>query len=679
MASADDIEAAQRGKLLGYWENRAQARVLATDRTEEAVNREVLQAYASTTNAIEGELRAFYERFATESGLTPEAARATLSVRERADFRADLAAKQEAIRALPGPLSEQLQAYLDDLGEASKLRKVTRQQRLLLDLEHELSGMSARVESRLETGMSKAFEQRYEGNAKDLAKVPAFRAELGAPAPRLLEQATTEKWLGQNFSDRIWDDKDKLVGELRRILSQAAVSHSGIEALTKKMARAMGSSLDNARRLVRTELNYVANQATLEGYRQSGVKRYKFLAAIDSRTSELCRMANGQVYAVAEAAVGVNFPPLHPNCRSTTVAAFTEEDLAERYDFSDVQLSDEELAALGVTREEYLEATGQVKPGAKPIALSKREAQRAEDALSQAPIEGESLRVNGRLDRLGEDLRFERELEQTLDKGEAPHTPATIEVRNERLKEFRPRIKGEEARVVELEDRVGRVRPKAEAKEPSPRSKAMPKLVDELALVPFKATKKKRSAVDKTVDAARSSVEKLKGVFNGLVRSLWKLASRVFGRVTISSRRGDPESIYDGLGRLSKPQEKLLLQLQEPGDTIAVRKRDASLRDISALTAHEHVEFALFTRKGERMVVRGARSTVPIGPEDAARLARQGWRWSGHSHPGTHPSGLEASDRDRIILKAFDQVSSVVVNSVGEFKQFWWDPFKWFR
>lgn len=674
MASADDIEDAQRAKLLRYWENRAQARVLATDRTEAAVNREVLQAYASTTNAIEDELRAFYERFASQSGLSLDDARATLSVRERADFRADLAAKQDAIRALPGPLGEQLQGYLDDLGEASKLRKVTRQQRLLLDIEHELTDMSAAVGRRLETGMFEAFEQRFEGNAKDLAKVPAFRAELGAPAPSLLEQAASEKWLGQNFSERVWEDKEKLVSELRRILSQAAVSHSGIEALTKKMARAMGSSLDNARRLVRTELNYVANQASLEGYRKSGVKHYKFLAAIDSRTSEICRETSGQVFAVDEAKVGVNFPPLHPNCRSTTVAHFTDEDLAQRYDFSHIQLSAEELAELGVSREEV----SQQKTGGEAIELTQREATRAEDAVNKAPLEGESLRVNSRLERLGEDLRFELELEQTLDNGKVPHTPATIEVRNERLKEFRSRIKGEEELVAELEERAGVVRPKADAKASSPRPKAVPKLVDELTPVPFKASKKKkRSAVEKMVDAARALVEKLKVVFNGLAQGLWRLARRVFGQVTISRRRGDPETIYEGGGRLSKRQETLLAQLHAPGDLIVVRKRDVSLRDISALTAHEHVEFALFTRNGERMVVRGARSTVPITPGDASRLARQGWRWSGHSHPGITDAGISASDSDKVVLRAFGQERSVVVNSVGRYREFTWNLSSW--
>jgi len=180
-----------------------------------------------------------------------------------------------------------------------------------------------------------------------------------------------------------------------------------------------------------------------------------------------------------------------------------------------------------------------------------------------------------------------------------------------------------------------------------------------------------------SIDLHAPSVEKLKGVFNGLVLSLRKLACRVFGLVTISSRRGDPETIYEGGGRLSKRQETLLAQLHAPGDAIVVRKRDVSLRDISALTAHEHVEFALFTRKGERMVVRGARSTVPITPGDAARLARQGWRWSGHSHPGITDAGLSASESDKVVLKAFGQERSVVVNSFGRYREFTWKLSSW--
>jgi SPP1 gp7 family putative phage head morphogenesis protein len=49
------------------------------------------------------------------------------------------------------------------------------------------------------------------------------------------------------------------------------------------------------------------------------VEKYEFLAAIDSRTSKLCRDKDGKVFKLKDSKVGVNFPPLHPHCRSTII------------------------------------------------------------------------------------------------------------------------------------------------------------------------------------------------------------------------------------------------------------------------------------------------------------------------------------------------------------------------
>ncbi len=43
------------------------------------------------------------------------------------------------------------------------------------------------------------------------------------------------------------------------------------------------------------------------------------MATLDSRTSLACRELDGKDFAVAEARAGVNYPPMHPRCRSTTI------------------------------------------------------------------------------------------------------------------------------------------------------------------------------------------------------------------------------------------------------------------------------------------------------------------------------------------------------------------------
>ena len=67
--------------------------------------------------------------------------------------------------------------------------------------------------------------------------------------------------------------------------------------------------------LVRTSLNQVANQASMQVYEanQDITKRYKYVATLDSRTSAICRALDGQEFEYGKGPE----PPQHFNCRST--------------------------------------------------------------------------------------------------------------------------------------------------------------------------------------------------------------------------------------------------------------------------------------------------------------------------------------------------------------------------
>lgn len=73
-------------------------------------------------------------------------------------------------------------------------------------------------------------------------------------------------------------------------------------------------------RLIRTETNYFLNQALLKAYTDYKVRQYRYVAVIDERTSDICRKLHREIFNVEDAEVGVNYPPMHPFCRSTTIA-----------------------------------------------------------------------------------------------------------------------------------------------------------------------------------------------------------------------------------------------------------------------------------------------------------------------------------------------------------------------
>lgn len=51
-------------------------------------------------------------------------------------------------------------------------------------------------------------------------------------------------------------------------------------------------------------------------------------------------------------------------------------------------------------------------------------------------------------------------------------------------------------------------------------------------------------------------------------------------------------------------------------------------------------------------------------------MAKEGWKWSGHTHPETGRVDLFPSPSDILILKAFGQNRSVIYNANGSYRKF---------
>jgi hypothetical protein len=111
---------------------------------------------------------------------------------------------------------------------------------------------------------------------------------------------------------------------------------------------------------------------------------------------------------------------------------------------------------------------------------------------------------------------------------------------------------------------------------------------------------------------------------------------------------GSPEAVARHGRPLNNRQRRLLNKLPWYDSRVTVKKSDVSMIDLAALTAQENVEFAMFTRGPERLIVRGDRYHVNINPFDAAVLNARGYKWSGHTHIG---GWLMESEGDMIILR----------------------------
>ena len=71
--------------------------------------------------------------------------------------------------------------------------------------------------------------------------------------------------------------------------------------------------------IARTETVKLANQGLKNMYIENDITSYRYLAALDDRTSEVCNNLNGQVFLTKDGTPGVNMPPMHAMCRSSIV------------------------------------------------------------------------------------------------------------------------------------------------------------------------------------------------------------------------------------------------------------------------------------------------------------------------------------------------------------------------
>lgn len=156
-----------------------------------------------------------------------------------------------------------------------------------------------------------------------------------------LERIMTLRPNGEDFANAIWRNTDRLADRTMEILASGIQLGKSQKTMARELSELTNETIHNANRIVRTETAYYYNQVTLEQYRQLGIERYRFIAVLDRKTSAICHSHEGETFEVAKAQVGVNFPPLHPNCRSGTIAVYDDEedpytmtDRLARYDFN---------------------------------------------------------------------------------------------------------------------------------------------------------------------------------------------------------------------------------------------------------------------------------------------------------------------------------------------------------
>lgn len=207
-------------------------------------------------------------------------------------------------------------------------RRITRIDALTAQLDAYLNIGAASTESELRTMLDRVFRQQsiLTGGA---LKSAGLNVSLSGQSPQQIGAVTDQRWLGESFSDRVWKNKNALVSSLRQAIPRLFLSGAEQADIARTIAQTCNTSLNAAKRLVRTEGARVATEADRRLYEDLEVRQYEYMAILDRRTSEICTQMDGRTFPINRMQVGETAPPMHPNCRSTTVPAVDISDIDE--------------------------------------------------------------------------------------------------------------------------------------------------------------------------------------------------------------------------------------------------------------------------------------------------------------------------------------------------------------
>lgn len=273
---------------------------------------------------ITSKIDQIFESYRRDHGLTEdEAARVLANVKDLSDIRELKLALQNTTD------SEEIRQLLILLDSAPYASRIERYEAL----QREVDNLPARL-YKAENEASRAFYDEFIPDAYyhsifDLQQQSGVGFAFNRIDPEEIRAIQQTPWLGANYSERIWGNTQALASELQKQLAVSLLTGRSAHETAEVIEAQFGKGSQNARRLIRTETSYFHAEMEAKAYEEADVEYYRFLATLDLRTSSICREHDGKIYKVSERITGKNYPPMHPWCRSDTIASDDSEWLAK--------------------------------------------------------------------------------------------------------------------------------------------------------------------------------------------------------------------------------------------------------------------------------------------------------------------------------------------------------------
>lgn len=284
------------------------------------------KVYQEAKTYLDKEINKIFDKFQRDYGLSQVDARQVL---KNMKDKKDLNELRKVLEARPN--DPNIQRLLADLDSPAYSFRMKRLERLSDDLDRMRESIYHSEKTDSDAFYSDLMKDSYYKATFDLQQQTGLAYGFSGLPESEIKYLQSFSWVGDGstYSTNIWKNTGKLTSSIKDELLMSLMTGRSTRETAQAIAERFNVGQNDARRLVRTESAFFHNQMELLSYEEADIEKYIFVAVLDKRTSRICQEHDNQVYDRDKAVPGVNCPPMHPWCRSTTVGYDEDADYSK--------------------------------------------------------------------------------------------------------------------------------------------------------------------------------------------------------------------------------------------------------------------------------------------------------------------------------------------------------------
>ena len=301
-----------------YWKDRDKAKLKQGIADCNKLNKELEKEYKKAEKEIQKEIAQLYQKFAKDNSLTLQEAEKLLNSNEFSAWRADLETYMKLAKDDPDVMLE--------LNTLAMKSRISRLDELQYQTNKILNNLHTGVKDKITDLLVNTVKDNYSKDCFNISKDIGLATSFAFIDQKSVLDILNYPWSGKHFSKTLWDNTTKLKNLIKTELTQMIIRGESNKKVADRISACMGTNKNAALRVVRTEHANAMAQASKRVYNDLNLEQYEYLATLDKRTCKDCGALDGKVFNVADAVTGLNYPPMHPNDRCTTVPYYKEDE-----------------------------------------------------------------------------------------------------------------------------------------------------------------------------------------------------------------------------------------------------------------------------------------------------------------------------------------------------------------